>query len=178
MRICSEEYIQTFAGFIGYRAQLALYELHTKQSADMPWDDFVTLVQRSPAIREKIQQISLKATINFDTALLDFERPVDTLEYGEDEGEEPLIDASKIFSDELGYGLMEYVFAMFEMEHFHRLADVKQDYSWEAYCNDLSNDKALWNKFARGLQYGLRQIDFSACWNDNATQEELLRLEF
>ena len=64
------------------------------------------------------------------------------------------------------------------MEHFRRLASIKQDYSWEAYCRDLSNDKELWNKFTRGLQHGLRQIDFRTCWNDNATQEELLRLEF
>lgn len=53
IRICSEAQAQDFAAFIGYRAQLALYELRTDLKADMSWDDFVLLVRKDAALRKK-----------------------------------------------------------------------------------------------------------------------------
>lgn len=178
MRICSDKYIQGLADQIGYRAQLALYELHIEQQEDMSWDEFVTRVQYSPAIRKKIQQVAGRAVLFFDRTLLNFELPVDALDYRENHPDEQLIRASKIFPEKLTHGLIENVFLIFEIEHFKRLAAVTPDYSWDAYCKDLSNDKGLWNQFTRGLQHGLLQIDYKACWKTNATPEEILQLEF
>lgn len=38
--------------------------------------------------------------------------------------------------------------------------------------------KDLWNQFTRGLQHGLSQIDYKACWKANTTPAEILRSEF
>ena len=178
MRICSDQFIQMFADQIGYRAQLALYELHTEQQADLSWDEFVMRVRSNPMLYKKIQQVAGRAVLSFDKTLLNFELPADAFEDRGDGTDKPQIDIARIFSGKLADGLMENVFLTFEMEHFKRLAASIPGYSWAAYCDDLSNDEQLWNQFTRGLQLGLRQIDYEACWNANATQEEILRLEF
>ena len=178
MVMCSDKYIQELADKIGYGAQLALYELHIEQQEDVSWDEFVTHVQYSPAIRKKIQKIAGRAVLFFDRTLLNFELPVDALDYREDHPDEQLINTSRIFPEKMAYALIENVFLMFELEHFKRLAASAPGYSWAAYCDDLSNDKGLWNQFTRGLQHGLSQIDYKACWKINATPEEILRLEF
>lgn len=178
IRICSENQVQDFAVFIGYRAQLALYELHTDLKADMIWDDFISLVQEDADIRKKIQRIVGYAISHFDTGLLDFEIPVDAVEYREDFPDDPLIESSRIFSDEMAHGMIELLFMTFEAEHFKRLVAVIPHYTWRTYVGELSNDKELWNKFSRGFQTGLRQLDFKSSWVANATQDEILQLKF
>ena len=178
MVMCSDKYIEDLADKIGYGALLAFYELHIEQQEDMAWDEFVTRVQYSPAIRKKIQKIAGRAVLFFDRTLLNFELPVDALDYRENYPDEQLINTSRIFPEKMAYALIENVFLMFELEHFKRLATSAPGYSWAAYCDDLSNDKGLWNQFTRGLQHGLSQIDYKACWKTNTTPEEILRLEF
>lgn len=178
IRICSEAQVQDLAAFIGYRAQLALYELHTDLKEDMDWEDFISFVQWDTAVRKKIQRIVTYAILHFDTERLDFELPIDALEYREDHPDDPLIGASQIFSDKMGRGMVKFLLIQFETEHFKRLAAVAPHYTWKIYMHDLTNDQELWNKFSRGLQHGLRQLDFKASWTANATQDELLHLEF
>lgn len=178
IRICSEAQALDFIAFIGYRAQLALYELHTDLKADMSWEDFVLHVRKSAAIREKIQRVVYYTVTHFDTELLDFELPAEALEYREDYPDDPLIVASKIYSDGKGMRLIKLLFLQFEAEHFKRLVAVSPDYTWKAYVNDLSDNRELWIKFSRGFQLGLRQLDFKAGWMEKATQDEILCLEF
>lgn len=178
IRICPEEQAQDFAGFVGYRAQLALYELHTDLKADMSWDDFVLLIRKSVVIREKIQRVVRDTIAHFNTEQLDFELPADALEYREDYPDDPLVKASRIYSDEEELSLIKLLFLQFEAEHFRRLAAVTPNYTWKAYMNDLSNDQELWGKFTRGFQHGLRQLDFKASWTGNASRDEILHLEF
>lgn len=80
--------------------------------------------------------------------------------------------------DKHTHGLMENVFLTFELEHFRRLAAAVPGYSWAAYCKDMSDNKELWTQFTRGLQHGLSQVDYKACWSTRATPDEILRLEF
>lgn len=178
IRICSEAQAQDFVAFIGYRAQLALYELHTDLKADMSWDDFILLVRGDAALRKKTQRIVYYAISHFDVKLLDFEIPVDALAYREDDPDDPQVESSQIFSDKAGRDIIVLLFTIFEAEHFNRLEAVTPHYTWKAYVNDLSNNKELWGKFSRGFQNGLRQLDFKASWTANATRDELLRLEF
>lgn len=130
MVMCSDKYIQELADKIGYGAQLALYELHTEQQGDMTWDRFVQHVRHSPALRKKIQQVAANAVLLFDKSRLNFELPVDALEYQEDYPDEQLINVSRIFSEKMAHGLMENVFLTFELEHFRRLAAAVPGYSW------------------------------------------------
>lgn len=100
------------------------------------------------------------------------------MEYQEDYPDEQLINVSRIFSEKMAHGLMENVFLTFELEHFRRLAAAVPGYSWAAYCKDMSDNKELWTQFTRGLQHGLSQVDYKACWSTRATPDEILRLEF
>ena len=178
MHICTKEYMQEFATQIEYRTQLALYELHTEANADMSWDKFVARVQHSPTIRKKAQRVAMSAIIHFDRTLLDFDISPDALREMENDIEEPLIRIAEIFTERQARAVITNLFLLFELEHFHRLARVIHNYSWQAYCADLTNDKELWNKLTRGLQYGIWQIDFKATWITNTTQGEILQLEF
>lgn len=178
IRICSEAQAQDFAGFIGYRAQLALYELHTEIGPAMSWDDFIPLVQKGADIRDKIRRVVGHAISHFDVGQLNFELPVDTLTYQKDNPGNSAVIFCNIFPGRMGFSVIELLFIQFEAEHFKRLAAVIPNYTWKTYVNDLSNNPQLWSKFSRGFQYGLRQLDFKASWMANATQDELLRLEF
>lgn len=178
MRICSEAQAQDFAGFIGYRAQLALYELHTEIGPAMAWDDFISLVQKNNDIRDKIRRVVGHAIVHFDLKKLNFELPINALKYQEDDPDDSMVTFCRIFSDEMGFSVVELLFMQYEAEHFSRLADVTPNYTWKTYMDDLSNNPELWNKFSRGFQDGLRQLDFKASWMAKATQDEILRLEF
>lgn len=178
IRICSATQAQDFAGFVGYRAQLALYELHTEIGPTMTWDDFISLVQRNADIRDEIRRIVGYAIFHFDVAQLNFELPVDAFIYQEDNQSNSVVNFCKIFPAKMGFGVIELLFIQFEAEHFKRLAAATPKYTWKTYVDDLSNNPELWSKFSRGFQNGLRQLDFKASWMVNATLDEISRLEF
>ena len=178
IRICSEAQALDFAGFVGYRALLALYELHTEIGPALTWDDFILLVQKNTDIRDKIRRIVGYAIFHFDVTQLNFELPVDAFIYGEDNPGNSVVSSCEIFPGKMGFSVMELLFIQFEAEHFKRLAAAIPKYTWKTYVEDLSNNPELWSKFSRGFQFGLRQLDFKASWVVNATQDEIFRLEF
>lgn len=162
--VVSDSQIRNLAQFVGYRAQLACFELLSKTDPDVDWGRFVEAVCQSEEIKTHIEAAALRAIEAFDYSKLDFSIPAGALSYFEGPGVEEPVIAANLFPDDFRRALIQYFVLTAEHEHYRRIIKTDPEYRWSEYLDDLIADQELWGRVSRAIQYGLRQIDFHAVW--------------
>lgn len=161
--VLSTEGVKNCANYISYRVQRALYDIFHQCDNSLEWDQFVSMLRKSRAMREAAQTVAVTAVKNIGFEQFDF-KISEYVDLGHDLPDEEM-EIAALFEGDAGEGLAILLMLRAEIAHHRTLCrGQSESYTLKRYMRDLKKDDALREALIRALRKAIGEMDFHEIW--------------
>lgn len=152
--------------YLTYKVQRALYELQlTSKNPIEDWNEFVFNLRRNVELQEAASRVALYAVQHYDCSGFPFDEPEQPAKEEPQEGEDTIIELSRLFTDKFGDFLEKELVNRAQEAYYAHLAQRRgPDYTWSKFRRELARSYPMVRTVTRAFLYALATVDFKTPW--------------